>query len=115
MPVPLAPGPGDPPTVVAVTPPAGVTRLQWATGTFPTPAGTYEVSWRRSRHGLRLNLGCAGQRRRPLCPAGHGAESGDRGGHARRPLARRLGHLASRGSALTLSVPAGTYDFFVAG
>jgi alpha-L-rhamnosidase len=110
--VPQAPGPGDPPTVVAITPPADVTRIQWATGTFPTPAGTYLVSWRRSRSGLRLNLGVppnAGAQ--CALPATSPSQVTEGGG----PVTHSPGVsvTSAAGSPLTLTVPAGTYDFFV--
>ncbi len=110
--VPLAPGPGDPPTVVAITPPADVTRIQWATGTFPTPAGTYAVSWRRSRSGLRLNLEVPPNAGAHCALPATSPNQVTEGGVA---VAHSPGvSVTSRpGSALTLTAPAGTYDFFV--
>jgi alpha-L-rhamnosidase len=111
---PLPPGPGEPQTMVAVSPPVGVTRLGWATGTFPTPAGSFEVSWRRVGSGLRLELGVpanAGARcTLPATAPGRVTEGG-------MPVTRAPGVTVSAANSggLTLSVVAGTYDFVVAG
>ena len=78
--VPVAPGPADPPTVVAVTPPAAVTRLDFATGSFPTPAGTYKVSWRRTGSSWHVGVGvpanAAARCTLPTTSVDHVTESG---------------------------------------
>jgi alpha-L-rhamnosidase len=52
---PTAPSAGDPPTVVNVTPPTG--GLTHASGTFPTPAGTYSVAWQRTGSATLVDVG----------------------------------------------------------
>ncbi|MBV8462231.1 MAG: hypothetical protein JO368_02980, partial [Acidimicrobiales bacterium] len=109
---PMAAGSGDPPTLVAVIPPAHPTRLRWARGTFPTPAGTYAVAWRRAGGSLRLSL---------TVPPNAGARCGlptaavARVTEAGAPLSRSAGVQvrSSPGQALVLSLPAGTYDLAV--
>ena len=110
--VPVAPGPDDPPTVVSVTPPAAMTRLEWAKGSFPTPAGTYEVSWHRSSSSLRLAVGVpanAGARCTLPVTSAHGVT--EDGVAVARAAGVRV--TSAPGSALTLSMAAGSYDFFV--
>ena len=110
--VPLVPGPGDPPTVVSVTPPATVTRLEWAKGSFPTPAGAYDVSWRHTESGLHVGVtvppNAAAHCTLPATSAERVTESGG-------PLsgARGVTVTSPPGSALTLSVASGSYDFDV--
>ncbi len=110
---PMAPGPADPPTVVAVAPPAAVTRLESATGSFPTPAGTYQVSWRRAGSALHLGVGV------PVNAAAHctlPATSVERVTEGGGPLSGAPGVTVTSpaGSTVTLSVTAGSYDFVVA-
>jgi len=109
--VPITPGPGDPPTVVAVTPPA-VTRLDRVTGSFPTPAGTYKVSWLRTGSGLHLDVGIpANAAARCTLPATSPVGVTESG----RALSGAPGATVTSGtgSPLTVAVGAGAYQFFV--
>jgi hypothetical protein len=54
--VPMTPVPDGPPTLVAFTPPSG--GLTQVSGSFPSPAGTYMVSWELTpaRHQLAITV-----------------------------------------------------------
>lgn len=110
--VPLAPAVGEPPTMVGVTPPPRLTRLGFASGSFPSPAGTYRLSWRRTGAGLQVELVVppnAGARCTfPTTSPGAVTESG-------RPLVRSPGVsvASAAGSPVEATVPAGTYAFVV--
>ena len=52
--VPVPPPADGPPTQVTITPPsAGLTH---AAGTFPSPAGPYQVAWRTNGRGWNLSV-----------------------------------------------------------
>ena len=52
--VPTAPPAGGPSTLVTITPPSG--GLRSASGTFPSPAGTFAVGWRTTATGTQLSV-----------------------------------------------------------
>jgi alpha-L-rhamnosidase len=108
---PAAPNPGDPPTVVTVTPPSG--GLTRASGTFPTPAGPYSVAWQRSGASTTVVLGvppnAGAQLRLPGTTLSKVTENGV-------PVAHVAGVSAtSANGAVVVSVGAGQYHFHAQG
>ena len=107
--VPTAPAPGGPPTLVTVTPPdAGLT---FASGTYPTPAGSLAVSWHSRGGGGGLSVTVppnAGARCRLRAAASEVREGG-------LPLARAAGVevVATGPSSVDVLVGAGRYDFTI--
>jgi alpha-L-rhamnosidase len=111
--VPRPPSAGQPPTVVGVSPPPRLTRLQWASGTFPSPAGTYRLSWRWTRSGQAVSL-TVPPNAAAVCTFPRA--SLDRVTEGGVPLSRSSGVVVSSpppGPGVTASVPAGTYELFV--
>jgi alpha-L-rhamnosidase len=108
--VPEAPTSGDPATVVTVTPPSrGSGGLTHASGTFPTPAGTYSVGWQRAGGTTTVDLGVPPNAGAHVRLPGVSLSAVTEGGVA---VARATGvTAASAGGAAVLTVGAGHYRF----
>ncbi|HXW35945.1 MAG TPA: family 78 glycoside hydrolase catalytic domain [Acidimicrobiales bacterium] len=106
--VPAPPEAGGASTVLTVSPPSGVLRR--ASGSFPTPAGQFSVSWRESGGGSQLTLSvppnAAARCTFPLAQISEVTESGVQ-------LTRAAGVtvLSSTPGRVTAGVGAGNYDF----
>ena len=108
--VPTAPAPGGPPTLVTVSLPTG--GLSHASGSFPTPAGTFAVSWRAGGGTTRLSLTVppnAGAR----CRVPADATSVVREGGRALDRAEGVEVVASGPPTVDVVVGAGRYDFTV--
>jgi alpha-L-rhamnosidase len=107
---PKAPAPGDPPTVVTVGLPGG--GLTHASGTFPSPAGQFAVSWHTGgpAGGLALTVppNAVAECRLPTTALARVHEGG-------LPLERAPGVevLATGPSSVDVRVGAGRYDFTI--
>jgi alpha-L-rhamnosidase len=108
---PTAPSADGPPTVVTFTrPEGGLTR---ASGTFPTPAGTYAVGWQTAGGKTTLTLTVPpNAAAHCVLPGVSTAQITEGGG----PVERAPGVSIDQGppEALTVLVGAGRYDFTVA-
>jgi alpha-L-rhamnosidase len=112
--VPTASPSGGPPTVVTVTPPSG--GLTHASGTFPTPAGEFSLSWRDSAAGTRLSItippNAAARCQFPGASISEVTESGVPVEHAR-GISIVGGEVGGEVGGVVLAVGAGRYDFMV--
>ena len=108
--VPTASPSGGPPTVVTVTPPSG--GLTHASGTFPTPAGEFSLSWRDSAAGTRLSVtippNAEARCQFPGASISEVTESGVPVEHA-----RGISIVGGEAGGVVLAVGAGRYDFMV--
>jgi alpha-L-rhamnosidase len=106
--VPVPPPADGPPTQVTITPPsAGLTH---AAGTFPSPAGTYQVAWRTNGRGWNLSVtvpsNATARCTFPGIAPGGVTEGGQPAVHA--PGVKVVG---TGPSGVTVAVGTGTYDF----
>ncbi len=105
--IPTAPDPAGPSTIVTVTPPSG--GLGHASGTFPTPSGSYSVAWQRTGSTTTVALGVPPNAAAHLRLPGASLSEVTEGGV---PVAHAAGvSAASADGAAVLTVGAGHYDF----
>jgi alpha-L-rhamnosidase len=108
--VPLAPPTGGQATQVAITPPSG--GLTHATGSFPSPAGTYTVAWRTT--GTRRQLSVTVPPNAVAhCVFPHATISQVTEGGRSVLHAPGIGIVSPGAGAVTLAVGAGSYEFEV--
>ena len=105
--IPTAPDPAGPSTIVTVTPPSG--GLSHASGTFPTPSGSYSVAWQRTGSTTTVALGVPPNAAAHLRLPGVSLSEVTEGGL---PVAHAAGvSAASADGAAVLTVGAGHYHF----
>ncbi len=110
--VPTAPASGGPSTLVTITPPSG--GLGHASGTFPSPAGTFTVAWQTTGTGRQLTVtvppNAAAHCAFPGATVSRMTEGGKPVLHAPGVTVVGSGH-----GSVTLAVGSGTYGFTVDG
>ncbi len=108
--VPTAPPANGPSTLVTITPPSG--GLRFASGSFPSPAGTFTVDWRTSSSGRQLSVTVPPNARARCRFTGATASQVTEGGQSVLHAAD-VTVVGTEGGVLTLAVGSGSYQFAV--